>query len=413
MIVLHLNQSDVAGGAAIAGHRLHQGLRRIGVDSRLLVPESVLHEPTTTVVPPMSLAERVFFKLTARALPNNTNILRTRRIPGLPEFRAADVVNLHNLHTGLYFNYLMLPRFTRAKPVVFTLHDMWGFTGHCSYSLDCERWREHCGKCPYPEMYPSVHWDNTAIERWLKRRTYAKSDLTIVAPSRWLSGLARESILGRFPVHTIPYGLDTKIYRPRDRAESRRRLGLPAGKKVLLFGCADLNEPRKGMALLLQVLGGLPPDLKENMVLYAMGRGSAAVQAAVGIETIQAGYIEDEETKACAYSAADLFISTTLADNLPLVLQESLACGTPMLATDVGGVADLVRHGVTGFTGRPDRPEELRNLLAELLRHDELRGEMSAQCRQIAVDEYGLEQVARQYADLYESLRRDRNQPAA
>jgi glycosyltransferase involved in cell wall biosynthesis len=404
MKVLHLNQSDIGGGAAIAAQRLQEGLRRLGVDSRLLAPTSVLHEETTTVLPPMSIGERIFFKLTRRVLPNFTNILRTRKIFDLPVYRHADVVHFHNLHTGLFFNYLMIPRFTREKPVVFALHDMWAFTGHCSYSLDCERWRRNCGKCPYPEMYPAVQWDNTAIELWLKKRVYAKSRLTIVTPSRWLSDLARQSILGRFPVHTIPYGLDTKIYQPMDRAEARRRLGLPMDKTVLLFACAYLNEPRKGMDLLLQLLRHLPEEIKKNTVLYALGNGSEALQDLVGISTIRAGYVQKDEDKVCAYSAADVFIATTLADNLPLVLQESLACGTPMLATEVGGVSDVVRHGVTGFVAPPERVDELGRFLLELITNHGLRREMSVRCREVAVADYDLEKQAQKYRDVYEGL---------
>jgi glycosyltransferase involved in cell wall biosynthesis len=249
-----------------------------------------------------------------------------------------------------------------------------------------------------------VQWDNTAIERWLKDRTYARSKLTVIAPSRWLAGLARESILGRFPVHHLPYGIDTDVYRPSDRAAARRELALPPDKTVLMFGCAQLSETRKGMDLLVELLRALPEAVRAHCVLLTLGRPFPGLAELVALPTVQAGYVEDDTRKAAIYAAADIFISTTRADNLPLVLQESLACGTPMLATDVGGVGDIVRDGVTGFLVPPDRPVELAARLAELAGGENLRREMALRCRQIAVEEYGLEAVARRHLELYESL---------
>jgi glycosyltransferase involved in cell wall biosynthesis len=402
--VLHLNQSDLAGGAAIAAYRLHHGLRRAGVDSRLLVPEAVLPEETTTVLAPMSLAERILLKLTFKFAPNNTNLLRSWKILKTPAYRQADVVHLHNLHTGLYFNYLTLPRLTREKPVVFTLHDMWAFTGHCAFSYDCARWRHGCGQCPYPETYPAVQWDNTAIEWLLKNGVYARSRLTIITPSRWLSALAGQSMLSRFPIHTIPYGIDVETYRPLDQAECRRQLGLPRDKIVLMFGCADLHDSRKGMDLLVRLLTNLPTETKAQLILFAMGRGASLPPEIGGIALVQAGYVASDEDKAKCYSAADLFISTTRADNLPLVLQESLACGTPMLASDVGGVGDLVRPGLTGFTAPPDDLATMAARLLDLIQNTDLRREMAARCRQVAVAEYAVASIAQRHQELYASL---------
>jgi len=402
--VLHINQSDIAGGAAIAAYRLHQGLKNIGVDSRLLVPQAILNEKTTTILPPMSLAERVYFKLTRKLLPNNTNLIRSWRMLKMDSYRQADVINLHNLHTGLYFNYLTIPRIAREKPVVFTLHDMWSFTGHCAYSYDCERWQIGCGKCPYPTTYPAMQWDNSAIERWLKNRVYSQSKLTIVTPSQWLSNLAQSSILGRFPIHTIPYGIDTDIFYPMDKTLSRHKLDLPTRAVVLMFGCADLQDYRKGMDLLVRLLQGLPERLKTNLTLYAMGHDSSDAGDIAGIRTVHAGYVENDEEKARCYSAADVFISTTRADNLPLVLQESMACGTPMLASKVGGIPDLVRDGVTGFAVAPDDEAGMLQRLVELIENAQLRQEMSAQCRQIALIEYTTEAIAQKYATLYDNL---------
>jgi glycosyltransferase involved in cell wall biosynthesis len=281
---------------------------------------------------------------------------------------------------------------------------MWSFTGHCSYSYDCERWRQGCGHCPYPETYPAVQWDNTAIERWLKKQVYARSRLTIITPSLWLATLARQSILSPFSIHTIPYGIDTQVYQPMDKAKSRRLLGLQQDEIVLMLASADLNDFRKGMDITVRLLSALPHEVKKKILLYAIGKKNPALEEMTGIRTIQSGYIEDDSIKVRCYTAADIFISTTRADNLPLVLQESLACGTPMLASAVGGTTEIVRQGITGFTAPLNDLEQMTSKLIELIQNNDLRQNMSARCRQIAVEEYDLNAIVGKHRELYESL---------
>jgi glycosyltransferase involved in cell wall biosynthesis len=219
-----------------------------------------------------------------------------------------------------------------------------------------------------------------------------------------LSGLAREGILGRFPVHTIPYGIDTEVYRPLDKANCRAALGLPQDKVILAFMSAHLGDARKGADLLLQMLQALPPAIKQKVVLCAIGRKAETWSEIDGVAAVQTGYLERDEEKIRCFAAADVVICTTRADNLPLVLLESLACGTPMLAFDVGGVVDLVRDGMTGFTAPANDVAGLATHLVTLIENSELRRTMAARCRLIAVQEYAAADIAKRYAELYASL---------
>ncbi len=135
---------------------------------------------------------------------------------------------------------------------------MWSFTGHCAYSYDCDRWQTGCGKCPYPDSYPGISRDSTAWEWKLKNRTYQHSNLTIVAPSQWLAEQARKSMLGQFPIHCIPYGIDTDAYQPLDSGQCRSVLGIPLDKRVLLFGAQSLTDQRKGGDLCLKRCSSSP-----------------------------------------------------------------------------------------------------------------------------------------------------------
>jgi glycosyltransferase involved in cell wall biosynthesis len=411
MNVLHINQSDTAGGAAIAGYRLHQGLLDADIDSRLLVGNVKTDSDRVAQAPRYSVRRNLLSRINNRLLNissdrlglNYVNINGSFDILKHHFYENADILNFHNLHTG-YFNYLLIPQLTQNKPAVFTLHDMWSLTGHCAYSLDCDRWKIGCGKCPYPNTYPEINHDNTWLEWKLKDWVYGRSDLTIVAPSNWLVEQSKASMLRRFPIHYIPNGINTTSYYPLDSLLSRQELGISQDKKVLLFGAESLSDPRKGGDLLLETLQRLPESLKSETILLTFGYGAEAIASAVGIPTLDLGYISSDRIKSFAYSAADLFIFPTRNDNLPLVLQESMACGTPMVSMNVGGVPDLVRHGITGYLASAEDVEDFCNGIVQLLEDKEKHRQMKMNCRQIAVEEYSIELQAQRYIDIYRQI---------
>jgi glycosyltransferase involved in cell wall biosynthesis len=402
MNVLHVNQSDINGGAAIAGYRLHQGLLTQGVDSNLLVGSAKTDSDRIAVLPRKHRIENKLSHLSRQLGLNYTNIISSFDIADHPFHRSADIINFHNLHTG-YFNYLALTKLTEKKPAVFTLHDMWSFTGHCAYAYDCQKWKTGCGHCPYPDTYPAIRRDNTNLEWRLKQWVYSHANLTVVAPSRWLTEQAKQSMLDRFPIHHIPYGIDTHVYQPLNTGLCRVALGIPARKRVLMCGAHSLTDPRKGGDLLIATLQNLPKSLKMETVLLLLGNGGETITETVGIPVVQLGYVSSDRLKAIAYSAADLFIFPTRADNLPLVLQESMACGTPMVSFKVGGVPDVVRPGITGYLAEAES-EDFTQGIVQLLEDHNLRYQMKQSCREIAVTEYPLELQAKRYVGLYQKI---------
>ncbi len=404
MNVLHINQSDIVGGAAIAGYRLHEGLLTQGIDSRLLVGTVTTTSDRVAATPNTHRIAKQLNRFSWRLGLNYVNILSTFDIPQHKFYQEADILNLHNIHNG-YFNYLAIPLLTKEKPAIFTLHDMWSFTGHCIYSYECDRWKTGCGKCPYPETYPAIQIDNTHLEWTLKNWIYSRSQLTIVTPSNWLAKQAQHSILNRFPIHCIPNGIDTEAYQPLDTEKCKLLLGIPGEKKVLIFGAEFINDYRKGGDLLIKALQSLPESLKSEIILMTFGKKqSETFMKAVGITTINLGYVNSDRLKSIAYSAADLFIFPTRADNLPLVLQESMACGTPIVSFKVGGVPDLVRPGVTGYLAQPEDAQDFCHGIVQLLEDENLRQSMGKNCRAIALEEYPLELQAQRYIELYRQV---------
>lgn len=403
MNVLHINQSDVIGGAGIAAYRLHQGLLAHNIHSKLLVKVVGTQDPLVAPIPLKPWIEKQLARMTWRLGLNHLNYISTFSLGNHPFYQEADLLNFHNLHTE-FFNYLALPSLTKHKPAVFRLPDMWSFTGHCAYSYDCERWKIGCGKCPYPNNYLPVRRDNTHLEWKLKQWAYAHSNLTIVTPSRWLAEQAKQSMLKQFPIYHIPNGIDLNIYHPLDMEPCRYVFGIPMEKKVLLFGAEDVMNPRKGGDLLLKAIQLLPESLKSELFFIVFGVGGKTIAAMTGIPTLDLGYINMERLKVVTFAMADLFVFPTRADNLPVVLEESLACGIPMVSCDVGGVSDLVRPGITGYLARPEDPQDFCHGIVQLLEDIELRKCMRQNCRSIAVEEFSLSLQVKRYIEVYHQI---------
>ncbi len=313
-----------------------------------------------------------------------------------------DILHIQRDH-GLV-SYLAFPFLTRKKPVIITLHAMWSFTGHCYYSYDCERWKIGCGRCPYPDIPPRIKRDATHLEWTLKKWAYHHSNLAIATPSAWLTELAKQSILNRFPIHHIPNGIDTEAYYPIDSEKSRFELGIPLGRKVLMFSAINIRNRRKGGDLLLKALKSLPESLKAETILLVMGKGFETIAESIDFQVLNMGFISDSHRKALCFSAADLFLCPSRADNLPVVLQESMACGTPMVSFRVGGIPDLVRPGITGYLAESEDVQDFRNGIVKLLEDDSLRNSMKQQCRAVALAEYSYDVAAQRYVHLYKSL---------
>ncbi len=410
MKVLHLTEGLADGdGGTVSLHRLHCGLKEAGIQSELLctLPEKWLSgSPDDIMKVELSRVER-------RAIPFLKNISKKMGLHGVLDpthyavirnkaFGDADVVTIHHL-SGIC-SYLSLPQLTLRKPTVFVLRDMMSFTGHCFHSLDCERWKTGCGKCPYPKITPAISVDNTRLAWKLKDWAFSRSQLTIVAQSAWMVNVAKQSMLQRFPIHHIPNGIDTEIYRPHDPDVCRSVLNIPKGKKVLMFMSANLSGPLKGGDLFANAVQSLPESLKAEMVILLLGRRGEALANSLGIRSIYLGYVQSDLLKVICFSAADCFVSPTRAESFPNVLLESIACGTPVVSQNVGGVQDIARPNVSGFLADLGDVQGLRDHIVAILENDALRSDMRQRCRKLALEEFSISMQAQRYIQLYRQL---------
>jgi glycosyltransferase involved in cell wall biosynthesis len=327
------------------------------------------------------------------------------RVAGRDAFADALVpAHVYNLHwVATFVDYRrFFGRLAPATPLVWTLHDMNPMTGGCHYALGCERFTALCGACVQLGSRTERDLSRRIFERKaaaLKSR--ALNTTRIVAPSAWLAGEAlRSGLLGRFEIDTIPSGVDCNIFQPRSRATAREVFGLSQDKAVVLFAADSVKSHRKGFDLLVSALQNLSAD--RAVTLAAIGEWSE--QEKLPVQVIALGRIESERLLSFAYSAADVFVLPTRADNLPNVILEAMACGTPVISFDVGGVRDAVRPGWTGLLAPPGDIVALRNAILTLLADNSLRERLSNECRRVAVAEYEEEIQARRYLGVYETL---------
>ncbi|RME47958.1 MAG: glycosyltransferase [Chloroflexi bacterium] len=415
MRIVHINYLDHYGGAAIAARRLHQAMRRAGHDSRMLVWSKYTDDPNIDLFERRAfwrgLSQLVGKRLDAWGLQYLFHPA-SMRLPEHPWLKEADVVNLHQFHGG-YLDLNLLPRLARTRPLVWTMHDLWAATGHCAIAAyyRCDRWQTGCGRCPDLRAYPAVRRDLTGRMWRLKQRIYARTPMAVVTPSRWLATRYEQSpLFDSVPVHHIANGVDIHRFRPIPKASAREALGLPYDKRILMFGAASLAEPDKGAALLADALTSLPSLVRDDLCILLLGTRQERLQASLqALDVRTLGPVQNEALLAIAYAAADLFVLPSLAENLPNMLIESLACGTPCVAFDVGGCREIIEHGRTGYLARPGDATDLAHGIATLLQDDNGRANMAQMGLAKVREQYDVDRQAHEYLLLYERRLGQRN----
>jgi len=327
---------------------------------------------------------------------------------------SIDVIHMHNLHNE-YFDLRMLPSLSKRKPVLITMHDEYLFTGHCAGTLGCERWRTGCGDCPHLETYPAIKRDNTRFNWNRKQKIFAKSQLTLVAPSTWLAQRAKESLLSQLPVKIIPNGIDLEIFKPDSPAIAREELGLDQEAFIILYTAAGGRRSQfKDYAMLDRVIARLQGlTLKKPVVLMALGGGQSRKEVINNVCMIEKPFVNNPRDVAKHYQACDLYIHTAKADNAPLVILEAMACGKAVVATNAGGIPKLVREGETGYTVPIGDDEAMTERIVSLINEPDQLRSMGENAGRIAMERYGLKRMVKDYLDLYWELIDARNEQNA
>jgi len=291
------------------------------------------------------------------------------------------------------------------KPLIWTLHDSWAFTGGCHMPYDCVRYRESCGSCPVLGSRREAD-----LSRWVwrrKMRAWRDLNLTLVTPSRWLAECAGASSLFRNTrIEVIPNGLNLTIFKPIDKLFARDLLRLPKNKKLILFGGVSItSDPNKGFQFLLPALNSVAAKgWQHDAELMVFGSSEPDSSPNFGMKVNYYGRLHEEFSLALLYSAADMFLAPSMQENLPYTIMESMACGTPCVAFNQGGVPDLIEHERNGYLARPFDKDDLAKGIEWLLKEDGIRLEMSVLSRRKVEDMFSLDTVAKRYVELYEEV---------
>lgn len=351
----------------------------------------------------LRIADRVVEEATKRLGLQYLRYPSASRVVEHPWVTSADAIQVYNTHGG-YFSHRLLPALSRKAAIVWRLSDMWAMTGHCAYAGSCEKWRTGCGHCPDLAAYPPLPIDTTRMLWRLKKQAYGLAQPTIVAPSGWIENIAKESpLFSGCAIHRIPNGIEGKKFHKMPQLKARKELGLPLERPIVLFCAHGLDDnPRKGTSDAIAACNRLHSRTDFDLVLLGAGGESWSDHVPQRIHTL--GYLSDDTLIAAAYAAADMTLAPSTVENLPNVVLESMACGTPVVAYDAGGMSDAVQHRVTGWLAKTGELEELAEGIAWLLTNHSERQILSENGLRLIAEKFDADIEAQSFADLYASL---------
>jgi Glycosyltransferase len=343
--------TSLGGGGSRVAEELSAGLRRAGHDA-VHLPGFYHHDDTEGT---RHLYGKWCRKL-IRATHDATARLGLQEI--LPvEFPAAlrqgvlgaDIVHFHDINAVA--SPLSVTLASLFAKVVWTFHDCSPFTAGCLYPNECRAYETTCRQCPEKGSWPLRANARTRVQFGLRRAVCSMTRFQPVTPSRWMRGMAERSAMRLAPIEVLPNGVDTDRFRPVDRNTLRRELGLPENGPLALISSSLLSDERKGAEFAFAALERMGPDAPHVVIV---GNADDAVKRRVaGLRCTLTGYLRDADALAKHYACADFFLFPSLAENQPLSILETMACGVPCIAFDCGGVPELVRHDVTGWLAPP------------------------------------------------------------
>ena len=417
MKILLIGKHSKTGGAAIASTRLLEALKEKQVDVNMLVQEGGEEEEgifstTKGVVKRWInlfrfILERLVFLRQERSksirflfsLANTgESIIRNRHVI------EADVIHLHWINAGFLSLKSLKELFHLGKPVVWTFHDMWPFTGGCHYALDCKEYTRECGQCPYLKKPGKGDLSHRIWRK--KEQLFRNSKVTVITPSSWLKECVRaSSLLHHWEVVTIHNPIDHERFKPVEREEACRNLGLDPSKKYILFGAATMKNVLKGFNYFLEAVGTIAgePDTVEDVEILLFGKTGGDVAQSFPLKARNIAFVQSIQTIVELYSVAHLFVIPSLQDNLPNTIIESMLCGTPVVGFRTGGIPEMIEHRVNGYLAKCKSSTDLAKGMRWVLSSDSYE-KLSAETRNIALKRFSKDRSVEMHLDLYRNI---------
>lgn len=415
MRVLIINTAERIGGAAIAANRLMEALKNNGIKAKMLVRNKQTDQVTVVALKKswrkiwQFTWERIVIWAANGFKRHNlfaVDIANTGTdITSLPEFRQADVIHLHWINQGMLSLKDIQRILASGKPVVWTLHDMWPFTGICHYSGECEKYTTECHDCPLL-LKPHRH-DLSEKTFRKKQKLYTTAPITFIACSRWLEAMARKSsLLQGHTITNIPNAINTNLFKPRAKKFAREKLNLPTDKKLLLFGSMKITDKRKGIDYLIEackLLSQEEPELSKQLGVVVLGSQAEQCKSLFPFPIYPMNYVSNEKELVDIYNAVDLYVTPSLQDNLPNTIVEAMACGIPCVGFNVGGIPQMIDHLHNGYVAQYKSAEDLANGISWTLTEGDYET-MSSEAYRKAVTTYSESTIASQYIQIYNHI---------
>ena len=412
MNILILNTSELTGGAAVAANRLAKALGKSGVEVSMLVRDRKTDHVKVFSVNNSWTSHRLnsFRFIWERLIIFICNFFSKKNLFQVsiantgtdlskhPLVQQADVIHLHWVNQGFLSLSDIKKLVNTGKPIVWTMHDLWPATAICHYPGECEKYISNCYQCPMLKRNPFF---DLAASVFKEKGKIGLSKITFVGCSRWLSGKAKKSYLLRDKtVLSIPNPIDTEVYHPMDQDMTRELLGLPSGKRLLLFGALNVTDKRKGIDYLIEALRKIE---KQDVELVVFGQAKDDIRGLFPVSIHSMGYLSDESKIVALYNAVDMFITSSLEENLPNTIMESMACGTPCVGFEIGGIPEMIDHKINGYVASYKDASDLANGIRWVLEHEDQQA-LSDACVKKVQENYTEEVVAKQYMALYKRL---------
>lgn len=389
-LLLVNNQFQLGGAETVVGQ-----LRRGFPGSRLMVATGKTYPPDVESMYPRLLSRLYHTRMhnaVARLFPQaGWTDRRFQRLARDP----ADIIHLHNFH-GNYASIASLAHVAARKKLVWTFHALWGITGGCDHPRACKRYQEKCGDCPQVGWWPVGPVDHTAAQLEEKKLLLSTAPIRVIAPSRWLEAIVRESQIGqRWQITHIPNGIDPEKFGPSPRRDS--------GSTTILVVNRNFTDEQKGHRMVQQALSVIDPN-GVKLILAGQNSAAAASQLPPGFKCLDAGYIHDRSELAALYAMADIFLFASPAENFPCVILEAMASECCVVATPTGGVVEQIEDGQSGFLARSISGDSLGLALQDALADRSVCAEMGRAARRRVIGHFTESRMIGEHLKLYRAM---------
>lgn len=418
MKILQINTNQLTGGAARAAYRIHHALIKKNIDSYLYVQKKVCSDDNLNKIIGLNskmdklkisinlrtdnMYKKIFHICSTKPWSVNNPVFKNAE---KINFNNYDIINLHWINGG----FMSIESIGKIKqPIVWTLHDSWPFTGGCHIPYECKKYTTQCSNCEH--CVGNTFFD---LSKWVFRRKTKSypTNMIVVSPSKWLAQCARDSFLfHKCDIRVIPNGINLASYRPQNKLYTREILGLDVESKIILFGAMGIeSDTNKGFECLYKAIITLyQKHYNDKVEIIIFGGDEPKEEINFGFKTTYVGLVHDDITLNVLFSAADVMVVPSRSENLPNVIIESMACGTPCVAFDIGGIPDIIEHYVNGYLATPHSYEDLAKGIEYVLLDFDRNKSMSENARNTVIDKFNINKTANEYISLYEEIMRNK-----